>query len=278
MKKILKADPAGFCMGVRRAVSLVEEELSRGKRIYTLGPIIHNRQVLEKLRRAGVTVAEGPVEISEDCTLVIRAHGVEPETEQELKARGVSLVDGTCPKVKRSHRTIEEYSRQGYFVVILGDKDHGEVKGLAGRAPCHRVVSTPEEAQDLNLPEKTLFICQTTVKQGEFDRIKEILLAKNPGIVVKNMICPATKKRQEAVRELAGRVDAMVIVGGRRSANTKRLYQTACERGVPSYHVETADELPGEMVKYDTIGVSAGASTPDDIIQEVVDHLSRLGD
>ena len=278
MKKIIKADPAGFCMGVRRAVSLVEEELSRNKTIYTLGPIIHNRQVLDKLQDAGAITAESPDEIPGDCTLVIRAHGVEPEIEKVLRKKGATLIDGTCPKVKRSHRIIEEYGEQGYFVVILGDKDHGEVKGLAGRAPFHEVVSTPEEAAELTLPEKTLFICQTTVKQGEFDRIKEILLEKNPRTVIKNMICPATQKRQEAVRELSGRVDAMVIVGGKRSANTTRLYQTALEEGIPAYHVETADEIPEELERYETIGVSAGASTPDDIIGEVIDLLSRMGD
>ncbi|MDC7223488.1 MAG: 4-hydroxy-3-methylbut-2-enyl diphosphate reductase [Spirochaetales bacterium] len=273
MKKIIKAEPSGFCMGVRRAVQMVEEELSRGKKIYTLGPIIHNRQVLDRLQARGVSMAESPEEAEGECTLVIRAHGVEPETEKILRERGITIADGTCPKVKLSHKTIEEYSDRGFFIVILGDKNHGEVKGLAGRALRHRVVSNPQEADELELPEKTLFICQTTVKQGEFDRVKEILLRKNPHTIVKNMICPATMKRQKAVKELAGQVDAMVIVGGKGSANTKRLYQTALEQGVPAFHVETADDLTEDMGAYETIGVSAGASTPDDIIEDVINRL-----
>jgi 4-hydroxy-3-methylbut-2-en-1-yl diphosphate reductase len=280
MKIIIKADPSGFCMGVRRAVNLVEEELSQNSDLFTLGPIIHNKQVLEKLQKRGVRMTENLEDLPEDgnCTLVIRAHGVEPEKEKALIDRGIRIIDGTCPKVKLSHRTIEEYSDKGYFIVILGDKNHGEVKGLAGRARFHKVVSTPEEAEELELPEKTLFICQTTVKQGEFDRIKEILLEKNPQTVVKNMICPATMKRQKAVKELAQSVDAMVIVGGKGSANTKRLYQTAQEQGIPAFHVETAEELSPELIEFKTIGVSAGASTPDDIIDEVINRLSHLGE
>lgn len=260
-------------MGVRRAVNMVEEELTGDKTIYTLGPIIHNQQVLDRLQARGVKMAQSPDDVEGDCTLVIRAHGVEPETEQILREKGINLADGTCPKVKQSHRIIEEYSEKGFFIVILGDKNHGEVKGLAGRANRHIVVSTPEEAEKLTLPRETLLICQTTVKLDEFDCIKEILLAKNPDLAVKNMICPATRKRQTAVKELAAKVQAMVVVGGKGSANTKRLYQTALEQGIAAFHVETAGEITEEMKRYDTIGVTAGASTPDDIIEEVMDAL-----
>ncbi len=276
MKEIIKADPCGFCMGVRRAVDLVEKEIAGGGKISTLGPIIHNRQVLDDLASRGVIMAESPEEVDREGTLVIRAHGVEPKTEEILNQRGVKIVDGTCPKVKSSHRAIVDYSGRGYFIVILGDKNHGEVKGLAGRARDHAVVSTPVEAEALELPEKTLFICQTTVKQSEFEEVRDILLRKNPGTAVKNMICAATMDRQKAVRELARRVDAMVIVGGKDSSNTKRLYQTAVEQGIYACHVETADELPRELEGYNRIGVSAGASTPDYIIEGVMEKLRLL--
>ena len=276
MKEIIKAEPCGFCMGVRRAIDLVEKEIGQGEDLFTLGPIIHNRQVQENLASRGVRLADIPEDVSEGSSLVIRAHGVEPELEERLMSRGVKIIDGTCPKVKSSHRTIEEYSGNGYFVVILGDKNHGEVKGLAGRADRHAVVSTASEAEKLTLPEKTLFICQTTVKDSEFEEVRDILLTKNPHTVIRNMICAATMKRQKAVRELSTQVEAMVIVGGRGSSNTKRLYQTALENDIFACHVETADELPPELHKFSRIGVSAGASTPDDIIDEVMERLRSL--
>ena len=272
---VIRAEPSGFCMGVKRAVEMVEKERETKGPLYTLGPIIHNTQVLNKLARQGVLTAEPGDCFEAGSRVVIRAHGVEPGVEKDLAQKGVQILDGTCPKVKMSQKIIEEYSRKGFLIIILGDKNHGEVRGLAGRANNFILVSSPEEAQDLVLPEKTLFTCQTTVKQAEFDLIKAIIQNKNPSTIIKNAICPATKKRQSGVKELAGRVDAMVIVGGKNSANTIRLYQSAKEVGIPSFHIEQSNDLPNEIYSYEKVGVSAGASTPDYIIDEVIVRLKK---
>jgi 4-hydroxy-3-methylbut-2-enyl diphosphate reductase len=275
MREIIRAQPSGFCMGVKRAVEIVEDETTKPGSLYTLGPIIHNSQVLDSLAAKGVITAEPGDCLKKGSRVVIRAHGVEPDLENNLKEQDITILDGTCPKVKQSHRVIEDYSSKGFLILILGDKNHGEVKGMAGRAKNYLLVSSLDEAKNITLPQKTLFICQTTVKQEEFDMIKEVVLDKNPHTVIKNAICPATKERQEAVRELVSQVDAMVIVGGTNSANTKRLYQTACEGGVPSFHIEKADDLEKEVFSYRKIGVSAGASTPEYIIDEVVERLEK---
>lgn len=274
-RTVIKAHPCGFCMGVNRAVELVEKEAARGgSSLYTLGPIIHNRQVQESLEARGVgTLASGEIP-PRGSRVVIRAHGAPPDVEETLGNRGINLLDGTCPKVKKSHDIIEKYSRKGYRIIILGDKNHGEVKGLAGRALHSLLVSGKEELEGMELPGPTLLICQTTVKEEEFDRVRDAVLSLNPKARIHNAICRATKNRQEAVKRLCGEVDAVVVVGGRNSANTLRLFQTARER-VPAFHVETEKELAPDVFGYRVIGVTAGASTPDSLIDRVIERLER---
>jgi len=247
-RKIIRAETMGYCMGVRRAVQIVNDMLDSGKHttIHTMGPLIHNRHVLEKLVRA------------------------------LFLERNIELVDATCPRVLRSQRIVKEHSDQGFHIVIVGDKDHGEVRGIAGYAGNYRVIKDEKEAQSLKLPAKTMVIGQTTLRRDEYARICDILKEKNPHIKICRSICPATEKRQEALRELAEKVDAILVVGGRDSSNTKHLYRTASKLINAAWHIEEASEIPLEINNYDRIGITAGASTPDWIIDEVERRLLEM--
>ncbi len=274
IRRVLKAREMGFCLGVRRAVGSLEEAVAcQEDSVYTLGPIIHNPQVIRDFSDRGVIIAEDPQDIPRGATVVIRAHGVPAKIMDELKARDAVVKNGTCPKVISSHKTIRKYNQLGYHIIIVGDANHGEIKGLAGYASSPYLVSTPEDARKISLKGKTLVISQTTIKQEEFDRICDILKENTDFLKIINNICSATKDRQESLLELCSKVDACLIIGGRNSANTKRLYMTARETGVPTWHIESVDEIPSEIGEYETIGISAGASTPDSVIAMVEQTL-----
>lgn len=274
---VVRADVLGFCMGVRRAMDRVENALSRNSRdkIQTYGPLIHNPQVLEELSKRGVTRIDSPGEFT-DGTVVIRAHGVPPQTREELERGGAALVDGTCPRVTRSMKLVEKSGKKHWNIILVGDPQHGEVKAVAGYADNTLVISTKEEAEQLQLSGPSLVIAQTTTSAEEYARIVKILEAKGEELEVVDSICPATRKRQEALKELCGRVDAIVVIGGLNSSNTKRLHQLALSYGKPSWHIETTEQLPEEIKEYPLIGITAGASTPDRIIDEVEQYIRDL--
>lgn len=276
--EILLARSAGYCMGVRRAIELaLQAAQEEGREVYTHGPLIHNPQALEELRSKGVIPlpSSGPVP---RAAVVVRAHGVPPEDLERLAREAERVVDATCPKVSTIQQKIAEYSGRGYAVVIAGDADHPEVVGLLGHARGFaQVVSAPEEVDSLPELGPVLLVAQSTQDEEVFDAIRERLVARFPQAEALATICQSTHRRQSEVRELAGQVDALVVIGGRNSANTRRLAEIARALGTPSHHVETAEELPLEDLRpLARVGVTAGASTPAWIIEQVVQTLSRL--
>ena len=271
--QIIKAESMGFCMGVRRAMQIVHDIIDSGPScpVYTFGPLIHNRLVLEDLEKHGVTVLENPEEA--EGIVVVRAHGVQPEIKKILEKRCEKLVDATCPRVLDSQKKVYEASEKGFHVVLAGDRDHSEVKGIAGYASSVDIVQSAEDASKLSIPENTLVISQTTFSEKEYDRICSILNEKAADVQILKSICPATEKRQNALSRLLDQVEAVIVIGGKNSANTRRLYKTALTSNENSWHIEKADEIPEKIREFDVVGITAGASTPDWIIKEVEDKL-----
>src|SRR5262245_29281289 len=245
--------------------------------VNTFGPLIHNPQVVDLLASKGMQVVNTFDELRAGTTLVIRAHGIPPETRQELKSRGVKFRDGTCPLVAKVHAHIKKYLGQGYELVILGHKDHPEVIGHLGYAQGHgTVISSAEDVESLPALGKVCLVSQTTANEIKFHQVAERLQTKYDDCVVVNTICDDTHTRQEEVLHVAETVDAMVIVGGKGSSKNQRLVELSQSKNIPAFHVETADELElDKLTEYETVGVTAGASTPNWIIQQVVERLEQ---
>ena len=265
----------GFCMGVKAVMGKVDKQIIHedSNNLYTYGPLIHNPQVIEKLRLQGVESIESPSD-ADGGTIIIRAHGIHPEDRKKFAENGYKIVEGTCPRVLRSQKTVTRYSEDGWFIVIVGDKGHGEVKAIVGCAKKYAVILTESEAEALKFPEKTLVIAQTTLSQAEYDTICQILIRRDSSVKIIKSICPATSQRQDSLKELTTEVDAVIVIGGKNSANTKRLHLSALKEGLPSWHVESVEDLPEEIFKYETIGITAGASTPDWMIDRIEAALS----
>lgn len=275
------ANTAGFCMGVKRAVDMVIDTARRksGETIYTYGPLIHNPQTVELLRRRGIVPIKGIEEIDgipAGSMLVIRAHGIPPAERKKIKEKGFRIIDATCPKVGRVQAIIRKHAAKGYTILIAGDRGHPEVNGLLGFAGgAGIVVGSPAEVEALPEQPKVCVVAQTTQNIEEYAAICRRIRARFPEAVVFNTICDSTEKRQKEIRELAAATDAVFIVGGLNSANTQRLAELARLQGKPAFHIETAAELEGiDIDPYRRIGVSAGASTPNWIIDRVADHLT----
>ncbi|MEW6599684.1 MAG: 4-hydroxy-3-methylbut-2-enyl diphosphate reductase [Nitrospirota bacterium] len=275
--KVKLAKTAGFCMGVRRAMNIVLDAANRQEgKLYTYGPLVHNPQAVEMLRQKGVEVLGN--ELVSNSTVILRAHGVAPEERRRIKEAGNVICDATCPHVAKAHAILKREIREGYKAVIIGDRGHAEVNGLLGYAEGNGIVV--ENLVDVDaLPElgRACVIAQTTQDRILFRQIVDALKKKVEDLKVFDTICDSTGMRQQEVFELAGEVDAMVIVGGRESANTRRLYEISCSTGVPSFHIETEDELDSlGLEKYENIGVMAGASTPNWVINKVIDKIKFL--
>lgn len=279
--KIIVANTAGFCMGVRRAVDLALEHTSgTGPPVYTLGKLIHNRPAVELLSNRGARELDDSREPEPGSKVLVRAHGVPPGKVERYAERGHEIVDGTCPKVKTVHRVITKYRGMGYHIVISGDKGHAEVIGLLGYAgDAGHLIQTPDDVDRLPAMEKLCLVSQTTFDKELFEsiaaRVRERFMGSD--VVVKKTICSATERRQGETRELARSVDAMIVVGGKDSANTLRLASIATESGTPTQHVEAEKEIDwAAIADAETIGVTAGASTPHWMIKRVVEHLQLL--
>ena len=280
--EIKLAKTAGFCMGVRRAVDTVLEvaQHEKGRRIYTYGPLIHNPQTIEVLKRRGI-IAVGSIDEIPDrdqAVLIIRAHGIPPGERKKIKASGVKIIDATCPKVGYVQAIIKKHAALGYTVVIAGDREHPEVDGLLGYAgECGTVVATLEDAEKLPPLEKVCLVAQTTQDTEHYRRIVEKIRQKSPQAVVFDTICSSTEKRQEDIISLARDMDAVFVVGGKNSANTCRLADLSRKQDTPTYHIETADEIQdADLRPFRSIGVSAGASTPNWIIDQVMDRIAEV--
>ena len=279
--KIIRAKVLGFCFGVRRAVELAEDALAHGEgTVYSLGPLIHNEAALADLQSRGLcTVEESQIKtIPDGSTVIIRAHGVSPHVINTLELKGCHIIDATCPRVKASQKMVERYTSGSDYVILTGDKNHGEMIGIAGFAgPNFIQIQNEEEAHALDIPDSdkinVIIMSQTTYSIKEFHKIQEILSTRFRNLAVMNTICPATNERQQALLELCKQVEGVLVIGGKNSANTKRLYQTAAENCCHAAHIQSASDIPPEFYNLQTIGITAGASTPDSIITAVEEAL-----
>lgn len=277
--EIVLAESLGFCMGVKRAVDLAyrAREKSQGLPVVTLGPIIHNAQEIDRLSADGIRLADES-SLPEQGIAIIRAHGAAPEVYDTLKAKGLRVMDGTCPYVHYSQRKAVELFEAGYEVVVVGDKNHPEILGILGyiKYQAH-VVKTIEEAQALPKCERIGIIAQTTISPKKYEAIVNVLRTKAEEVKVCETICDATEENQAAIRRLAAEVDVLYVIGGRHSANSNKLVETARDLCPRTTLIETEDEIVAtELAGASRIGVSAGASTPDWMIQRVVTRLRKL--
>jgi 4-hydroxy-3-methylbut-2-enyl diphosphate reductase len=276
--KIKLAKTAGFCMGVRRAIDIALK-MARDKgeeEVYTYGPLIHNPQAVDFLSEKGIKPIDDLHKLGKG-SIIIRAHGISPGQRDKLERSGMEIIDATCPKVKHVQSIIRKHSLHDYDILIIGDREHPEVEGLLGCANGKGFVIGSED--DLkSLPEfsKLCIVAQTTQSNDDYIKIAKNVARKNPGSLVFKTICDSTERRQAEIKELAAETDAVVIVGGRNSANTKRLVKVAESCGKPTFHVETASEIRSiPLHKFESIGVSAGASTPKWIIRDIVEELKE---
>ena len=276
------AKTAGFCFGVKRAVDTVYQQIEqyRGEKIFTYGPIIHNEEVIKDLRSHGVEVLNDEEELktADADVVVIRSHGVAKYIYDILEERGITCVDATCPFVKKIHKIVAEKSAEGSYIVIVGNGEHPEVQGIRGWAGEQvTVVQTPEDAERFELPDKDQKVCvvaQTTFNYNKFKELVEIISKKRYDIVVLNTICNATKERQTEARQIAARVDAMVVIGDKRSSNTQKLFEICKEECLNTYYIQTLDDLDlNQLGSVETVGITAGASTPNNIIEEVQNNV-----
>lgn len=276
---IVRAEYAGACYGVQRALDLTLETAGEDKAVCTLGPLIHNPQVVADLEKQGIRVAQG-VDDCCDEAVVIRSHGVVPEVIDTLTARGLEVIDATCPHVLRAQRAAAKLAREGYHVLVVGEAGHPEVEGILAHARregknCTVVGSVSDIPNQLAGP--VGIVVQTTQSHQKLAEIVGALEARGVEPCVKDTICFATIQRQDAARDLASSVDVMLVIGGRNSSNTTRLYEMCQQCGNAVYHIERASEIdPAWFESVKSVGISAGASTPENQIEEVVSYLETL--
>ena len=275
--KVTLAKSAGFCFGVKRAVETVYQEIEQAKTpIYTFGPIIHNEEVVADLEKKGVVVVNSVEELKDKPlgTVIIRAHGVEQCVYEEIRALGFEVVDATCPFVLKIHRLVEKYSKENYHVVIIGNETHPEVIGIKSWSATEAttVLSSKQEAEDF-IPldgRKVCIVSQTTFNYNKFQELVEIISKKGYDIIVLNTICNATEERQTEAAQIAKEVDAMIVIGGKTSSNTQKLFEICKSECENTYYIQTLKDLDLSQLKsVDNVGITAGASTPNNIIEEV---------
>ena len=278
MKEVILAKSAGFCFGVKRAVDTVYEQTGK-KNVYTFGPIIHNEEVVKDLEKKGVFVINTMEELDDitEGTVIIRSHGVSSAVYEALQKKGVEIVDATCPFVLKIHNIVKQESANGKQIVIIGNEKHPEVEGIMGWSKTQvHVVDTAEKAQNLQLdPQREVcIVSQTTFNYNKFKELVAIISEKGYNIIIRNTICNATEERQTEAREIAKRVDAMIVVGGSSSSNTRKLYEICKNECKDTYYIQTLNDLDmTSLGKADCIGITAGASTPNNIIQEVYTNV-----
>jgi len=278
--EVLLAEEFGFCFGVERAVDMVEEAVTEGGTIRSLGALIHNAQEMERLETKGVTTINSPLEADAETVAVIRAHGVTPQVQRELEERAARVIDATCPFVTRVQHLAERAARDGRDVVVAGNPDHPEMIGVVGYAPKNTyVVRDAAEVAALPMLHAPLVVSQTTIKLQTFLEVAEAVRERadsEPQIV--NTICSATRDRQDAARALAGEVEAFYVIGGRHSSNSVKLLAVCKEQCEKSFLIETPAEInPQDLAGLRRVGVTAGASTPNWLIDQVVERLRAIG-
>ena len=274
--EVIMAKTAGFCFGVERAMDKVYEQIGRGHPpIYTLGPIIHNEEVVRELEERGVKALPGTdsLEDLKEGTVIIRSHGVGKAVYEKIERQGLHLVDATCPFVKKIHRIVREQNGLGRRVIIIGDRLHPEVEGIRGWGDKRTLVVKDEEEMAL-LPdlrgEKLCIVSQTTFNYNKFQDLVEKFSEKGYDILVLNTICNATQERQVEAERIASQVDAMIVIGGKNSSNTRKLYEICRKECKNTYYIQTVGDFDPESVSsVRSVGITAGASTPKNIIEEV---------
>ena len=275
--EVITAKTAGFCFGVKRAVEIaLREAASGGGPIYTYGQLIHNDQVTGDLERKGVRVISSEEELSalHEGTVILRAHGAPPRVYETIRSNGLRLIDATCPYVKKIHRIVSDDAAQGMSIMIAGDRNHPEVQGIIGWCGDAKVyvISEPSQLQGFSKApdERIVLVSQTTYNMKKFKELVESCTENGYTCSVVNTICSATQERQDEAREIARQADLMIVIGGRHSSNTRKLYEICKDECCATYHIETLEDLvlpqTGEV---HTIGITAGASTPEEIIKEV---------
>ena len=275
--KIILAQTAGFCMGVKRAMKIAVETAKENDNVFTCGPLIHNPQAVEQLLKNGISSVSDISKIDKG-TLIIRAHGMPKNDIKSAKQKNIKIVDATCPHVLTSQKKIAEFSELEWFIAIIGDKNHPEILSLQSFAPNnHVVISNIDEAKSFSWPNKVMIIAQTTFSIPKYNEISSFIREKSSDVKICNSICKATFERQTEIRKLAKNADAIVVVGGKQSANTCRLAEIAKETCPTIFHIETADELNREQFSnINLVAVTAGASTPNFIMNEVIKKLKNF--
>ena len=275
------AENAGFCFGVKRAMNMAWDELENknGNKVYSLGPLIHNKQAVDKYKEKGLLEMDSLDKVPNDSKLIIRSHGVAEDVYVQSKSKNMDIVDTTCPFVKKIHEIVKEFSNNGYKIIIVGNANHPEIVGINGWCNNEAFVINSEEEVD-NIPfnndDKYCVVSQTTANLEHFDKIVEKINSKTNNLTVKNTICFATKERQLSATDLAKEVDCMVVIGGKHSSNTQKLVNI-CKNIVPTFSIETKEELQKDMFEgFKVAGVTAGASTPDWIIDEIIEYLKEI--
>jgi len=279
--RVIKAKTAGFCFGVKRAVDTVYEQVRQesGEQIYTYGPIIHNGEVVRDLEEKGVIVLHSREELEalENGTVIIRSHGVTKEIYDLLKEKKLKIIDATCPFVKKIHNIVQEHSAQGDRIVIIGNPGHPEVQGISSRAGKNAaVIQSTEEAEKFSPGEneKICIVSQTTFNYNKFKDLVEIIYEKSYDVIVLNTICNATKERQKEAESIAELVDAMIVIGDKHSSNTQKLFEICRGACNNTYYIQTLDDLDlNQLGSVETVGITAGASTPNNIIEEVQNNV-----
>ena len=274
--EVILAESAGFCFGVQRAVDVVKKEINSGNSpIYTYGPIIHNEEVVKEFEANGVKVMDEDLHTDyAPGTVIIRSHGVTKAVETSLKNKGHKVIDATCPFVKKIHRAVDEHSKNGEYIVIIGNPEHPEVRGIVGwiNGEDYTVISGEQSAKDFSVnSDKTIcIVSQTTFNHNKFQELVEIIKQKGYHIIVLNTICDATNKRQLEAASIASKVDAMLVIGSKNSSNTQKLYEICKTRCNNTYYIQKADDFqPSDLSSIESVGITAGASTPNNIIEEV---------
>lgn len=276
---ILVADYSGFCFGVKKAVSTVYNTTNNeGGSIYTYGPIIHNGKVVNELEQKGIRQLPSTDVLKENDTVIIRSHGVSKKVIYDLEQKKVNIIDATCPYVDSIHRKVEEFYNKGYQIIIIGDPSHPEVEGINGWCEGTAIiVDTEEQIDDLGKYSKVCIVAQTTINSNKWKNIVSALLSVSKEIIVFNTICNATEQRQKSAQEISKKSDAVIVLGGFNSSNTRKLVEICRVHCPRTYHLESIDELNiHDIADVKTLGITAGASTPDCIIKEAIDKMSNF--
>ena len=277
--EVITAKSAGFCFGVKRAVEKVYEQIDKGGKIYTYGPIIHNETVVSDLEQKGVQVINNIEELKKlrEGSVVIRSHGVSGEVYDLIEKQGMTCIDATCPFVKKIHKIVEEESRAGKQIIIVGNDSHPEVEGIKGWCQNEAiVVESAQEAENLSLPssQKICVVSQTTFNYNKFQELVEKISKKGYDINIVNTICNATEERQTEAAKIAEKVDVMIVIGGTHSSNTRKLFEICKARCEETFLIQTLADLKDRLSHSDKqIGITAGASTPNYIIEEVQNYV-----